>query len=265
MVYLGDWLHKTRSRLTNGWVLPARCAICRRWPSENLCDTCIAAFASPTTRCPTCGLAVCAPQDRCTACDHHPSLLTRCVCAVDYGWPWQGLIARFKFHDEPGWAQPLAWLMRSAYGGEDLLHAADLVLPMPVSRERLAERGYNQSWLLAKALARQKADARLLLRVRHTPAQHTLNRAHRLANLQGSMALEPLRAHEVRGRHLLLIDDVMTSGASLQTAAQVLIACGAQQVSALVLARTGPHEGDEETIPAAPTLRQSAHVPHRFG
>jgi ComF family protein len=119
------------------------------------------------------------------------------------------------------------------------------VLPIPLARERLAERGYNQSWLLARQLAPDQADAALLLRIRHTTAQRTLPRSERLSNLQGAFAVDPLRAHEVRGQRLLLVDDVMTSGASLHTAARVLLQAGATQVSAIVLARTGLGEDDQ--------------------
>ena len=134
--------------------------------------------------------------------------------------------------------------MQGSAWSEDTLHEADRVLPIPLSRERLAERGYNQSWLLARHLAPGKADASLLLRIRHTPAQRTLPRAERLANLEGAFAIEPLRAPEVRGQRLVLVDDVMTSGASLHTAARVLLQAGAAQVSAIVLARTGLGEDD---------------------
>lgn len=138
--------------------------------------------------------------------------------------------------------------MRSAAWAEDTLQACDRVLPIPLSRERLAERGYNQSWLLARRLSPEKADHQLLLRVRHTPPQRTLPRSERLTNLQGAFAVEPLGAKRLRGQKLLLIDDVMTSGASLHAAAQVLMQAGAAQVSALVLARTGAGEDDAATV-----------------
>jgi len=102
----------------------------------------------------------------------------------------------------------------------------------------LAERGYNQSWLLARQLSPSKADAHLLLRTRDTPSQRTLPRAERLGNLAGAFAVEPLRVTQLRGKNVLLIDDVMTSGASLHTAARVLRQAGAAKVGALVLART---------------------------
>ena len=211
-----------------------------------MCHACIARFAQPRLRCQTCALPVPEGVLRCGACLTHPPPLTRCLCAVDYAWPWQPLLARFKFREQAGWNRPLAWLMRSSAWAEDTLHEADRVLPIPLSNERLAERGYNQSWLLARALAPAKADAGLLLRIRHTPAQRTLPRSERLSNLQGAFAVDPLRAHEVRGQRLLLVDDVMTSGASLHTAARVLLQAGAAQVSAIVLARTGLGEDDTD-------------------
>ena len=128
--------------------------------------------------------------------------------------------------------------MLSAPWVEDTLAQADCVLPIPLSPERLAERGYNQSLLLARQLCPGKTDDRLLLRTRHTPAQRSLPRAERLANLIGAFAVDPLRAAEIRGRRMVLVDDVMTSGASLHTAAQVLSQAGAAHVSAVVLART---------------------------
>jgi ComF family protein len=161
-------------------------------------------------------------------------------------------VARFKFREQPEWSRQLAWLMRSAAWAEDTLSEADRVLPVPLSRQRLAERGYNQSWLLAQRLAPNKADAGLLLRIRDTPPQRTLPRAERLTNLEGAFALEPLRAHEVRGQRLVLVDDVMTSGASLRAAVQVLLHAGAVQVDTLVLARTGLGDSDADNGPTRP-------------
>jgi ComF family protein len=141
-------------------------------------------------------------------------------------------------------------LMRSGHGVEDALDAADWVLPIPLSRERLAERGYNQSWLLAQHLCSGKAQAQLLLRTRDTPSQRTLPRRERLANLEGAFAVDPLRAHELRGKRVVLVDDVMTSGASLHTAARVLRQAGVQHIAAVVLARTEANaEADPNTLP----------------
>jgi ComF family protein len=148
------------------------------------------------------------------------------------------LVAQYKFNGHAGWAASFATLMRSAPWVEPALEDADLVLPLPLSRERLAERGFNQALLLARALAPAKSQASLLLRVRHTRAQSELDRNARLHNVQGAFAVEPLRQAAVRGKRVALVDDVMTSGASLFAAAQVLREAGATSVTGLVLART---------------------------
>ena len=157
---------------------------------------------------------------------------------MSYAWPWTQLVAQFKFQQDPAWASALALLMRSAPGVEDALAAADLLLPMPLSAQRLAERGFNQALLLAKSLDARKTQAFTLLKLQHTAPQSTLKRSERLHNLVGALALDPLRAASLRGQKVLLIDDVMTSGASLNTAAQVLKQAGVQSVKGLVFART---------------------------
>ncbi|MBI2772743.1 MAG: ComF family protein [Burkholderiales bacterium] len=218
---------------------PGQCAVCRAWPAQPLCEDCVARFAQPQPRCATCALPVPGGVARCGHCLREPPVLDSCYAAVPYAYPWSGLVAQFKFQDQPGWARALATVMRSAPWIEPALEQADLVLPMPLAPARLAERGFNQALELARHLAPAKAEAGLLLRVRHTPPQAALDRARRLANVKDAYALEPLRAHAVRGKHVALVDDVMTSGASLSSAAAVLKQAGAARVTAVVLARTG--------------------------
>ena len=177
---------------------------------------------------------------RCGECVKHPPPLDACLAACAYVWPWPGHIGEFKFQGHAGWAAPLATLMRSAPWVEPAIEQCDLLLPMPLSPARLRERGFNQALELARRLAPRKTEARLLLRIRDTTAQSGLTRAERLRNLRGAFALEPLRAAELGGRRIVLLDDVMTSGASLFAAAAVLRAAGAAHITGLVLARTDP-------------------------
>ena len=229
--------------------LPSRCAICRSWPSAPVCETCIAHHAQPTRRCQRCALPLPAGS-LCGHCLKSPPPIDACLCATAYAWPWTDLVAQFKFQAQPGWAGSLAMLMRSGDGVEDALDAADWVLPIPLSRERLAERGYNQSWLLAQHLCPGKAQGQLLLRTRDTPSQRTLPRRERMANLEGAFAVDPLHAHELRGKRVVLVDDVMTSGASLHTAARVLRQVGVRHIAAVVLARTeASTEANAHTLP----------------
>ena len=220
--------------------LPSQCAVCRAWPSRPVCDACVARFAPPTARCSSCALPVPEGVSRCGDCVKHPPPLDACLAACTYAWPWPDAITAFKFQGEAGWADPFATLLRSTPWVEPALEACDSVLPMPLAPGRLRERGFNQAHELARRLSPAKTDATLLLRTRETPAQSGLSRADRLHNLRGAFAVEPLRAEKLRGRRLVLVDDVMTSGASLFAAAEVLRLAGAAHVTAVVLARTDP-------------------------
>lgn len=217
--------------------LPGQCAVCRAWPARSLCESCVSRFAQPRPRCLRCALPV-AGGVVCGRCLADPPPLDACHAAVSYDFPWSALIAQYKFEGQAGWARVFATLMRSTPWVEPALEDAQLVLPMPLARERLAERGFNQSLQLARLLAPRHTDAALLLRIRHTPAQAALDRRARIANVKGAFALEPLRAGEIRGKRIVLVDDVMTSGASLHAAAHALRDAGARRVSAVVLART---------------------------
>jgi len=234
--------HRRLAQGARRWLgaLPSQCAVCHGWPAHPLCGDCVARFAQPVARCWTCALRVPPDVTQCGECLRHPPVLDACLAACDYDWPWAECITRFKFEEQPGWAAPLALLMRSMPGAEPALEDADLVLPMPLFASRLRKRGFNQALELARRLAPRQCDAGLLLRMRDTPAQSGLNRSQRLHNLRGAFALDPLRAAEARGARMVLVDDVMTTGASLTLAAQVLREAGAAHITALVLARTAP-------------------------
>lgn len=218
--------------------LPSQCAVCRAWPSQTLCEDCVLQLAAPRPRCQTCAIALPAGARRCGACILDPPALDSCFAAVSYGFPWSRCLHEFKFGQQPGWARPLARLMQQDPAWEALSERVDLLLPMPLSAQRLCERGYNQAAELARQLSPERCHGTLLLRLRDTPAQSTLPRSGRLRNLRGALAVDPLQAPSLRHRRVLLIDDVMTTGASLEAAALALRAAGAREVHGAVLART---------------------------
>ncbi|MES2363757.1 MAG: ComF family protein [Pseudomonadota bacterium] len=235
-------------------MLVSQCAVCRSWPARQVCSPCISRFADPLPRCLACALPLLAdlsmglrtPSGLCADCikQHPPPDAT--LVAVPYAYPWSELITRYKFGERPGWAAFFAELLLQAPGVQQAFRAlqtADLILPMPLSGQRLQSRGFNQAWELASTLARQsrsaaKTDARLLLRVKHTRPQTELRREARLANVKGAFQVDPLRVPALAGRRVILVDDVITSGASLFTAAQVLRSAGAVHVTGLAIART---------------------------
>lgn len=216
--------------------IPSQCAICRAWPSQPVCEACVARFAQPVPRCRTCALP--ARTSPCGACLKAAAPLDACLAAVSYGYPWAACVAEFKFHGHPGWAGALATLLRSTPWVEPALEHCDLLVPMPLSAPRLRQRGFNQALELARRLAPAKADATLLLRIRDTPAQSALDRAARLRNMRGAFAVDPLRRQRLRGARVALVDDVMTSGASMFAAAAALREAGAAHITGLVVART---------------------------
>lgn len=176
-----------------------------------------------------------------------PGAVDQCAVAVDYAYPWDGLVARFKFRQQPGWAGPMAKLMLRAPEAGRLLRHAEVVVPVPLTAKRLAERGYNQAWELVKAVQQQARHQNLrvprglsqgLLRLSETPDQHSLTRGARLKNLQGVFAVNPVHQTALAGRHVLVVDDVTTSGATFEAAAESLRLAGARAVSALAFART---------------------------
>lgn len=226
--------------------LPGTCQVCARWPAQPVCTACSARFAQPRARCGTCARPLQGPHPRCGAClsEKHPSVLDTCLAAVDYAYPWDQLVARFKFRQEPALAQPLAALMLRNPQLSELLRQCDWIVPIPVTPSRLAERGYNQAWELVKALHRLSGLdsppgwATALQRRGHTPDQHNLPAQQRMNNLKDAFHVEAADALRLRGKHVLLIDDVSTTGATLRAAAQVLRRGGANRVSAAVFAHT---------------------------
>ncbi len=212
-------------------------------------------------------------QGACLRCRLRPPAWSCAVTGVDYAYPWDRLLADLKFHqrlDQVGAlvAPLLARLVDQAHAG----HAGSVappghgaqgphatacggsagafarplardlrVVPVPLSRERLRERGYNQSWELARQLARAldlEARADALFRVRDTGHQLGLHRQARSANLQGAFVVTPRRASWVRGASIALVDDVLTTGATAHAATRTLRAAGAREVFLWVVART---------------------------
>lgn len=237
--------------------LASQCAVCHSWPAcQQVCAPCVSRFTRPVLRCLYCALPLPAASLRpaganleeqlCAACAVELPPLDGALAALTYAYPWSSLITRYKFGEQHGWAGFFASLMHQTPGVAQLLdhlEPQDWILPLPLSDQRLQTRGFNQAWELASALARQtgsqaQADARLLLRVRHTRAQSELGREERLANVSGAFQVDPLRAPALQGRAVVLVDDVMTTGASLFEAAQALREAGAASVTAMVLART---------------------------
>lgn len=161
----------------------------------------------------------------------------RAVARFEEG-PARRLMHGLKYGDRLDLARPLgAWMARA---GADLLAEADLVVPVPLHRSRLWRRQFNQAAVLAREVARGAGvawDPFALRRVKATASQVGMSRPQRVANVQGAFAVHPERTVAVAGRRVLLIDDVLTTGSTLNAAARALLRAGAAGVDVLVFAR----------------------------
>ena len=223
--------------------IPSQCAVCKTWPGNGMvCEPCVTRFAQPVRRCSGCALSLTAgiPAEikRCGACIVRPPPLDECLTAVSYQYPWNNCIASYKFGNNPAWASSFALLMASSPNIEPAIDKADVLIPVPLSKARLQHRGYNQALELCKHLSQKKTDTQILLRIKDTLTQSTLNKQERLKNVKAAFAVEPLRAQELEGKRVVLVDDVMTSGATLFAAAASLRQAGAAHITAIVFART---------------------------
>lgn len=209
-----------------------------------LCPSCwrdtprISGLACESCGLPLPGLAEEGERVDCDDCLRQRPPWTRGRAALLYEGGARRLILQFKHGDRLDLARPLGvWLHHAA---EPLLRPGLLVAPVPLHWTRLARRRYNQSALLAGELARH-ADLRqipdLLQRIRRTPSQEGRSRAERAANMQAAFRVAPRHAGRLQGASVLLVDDVMTSGATLAAASETLLLAGASEVSVAVLAR----------------------------
>ena len=221
------------------WLYPPRCGGCglpgSRWCSH--CQHAVREIAGPL--CQHCGL----PQPNtglCQGCAQSPPPYVALRSWAAYGGVLRQAIRRLKYHGDMSLgeilAQPLAALLRS------LAWPIDCVVPVPVSQSRRRERGYNQATLLALPLALGSDLAfcpKALSKVRETRTQVGLDARQRQENVHQAFAA----SHQlVQGKKVLVVDDVATTGATMNTCAQALLQAGALQVYGITLARAGPEQ-----------------------
>jgi ComF family protein len=236
--------HLRIPRLLPG-LLPSSCALCGQLCAGVVCAPCRADAVLQRSRCRRCANplnAIDAAAGReCGACVASPPRFDATIAAADYEAPLDQLLLQLKF----GACLPLApWfatllrdaVLRQQAGGHAL---PDLLAPVPLGRRRLVERGFNQALEVARPLSRLlgvSCAPRLAARVLETAPQSTLAPSQRAANVRAAFAVtEP-----VAGLHVGMVDDVMTSGGTLDALAAALKQAGALRVTNYVVARTPP-------------------------
>jgi ComF family protein len=223
--------------------LPPLCPACRDLVTgSGLCPACWGklSFIAPPY-CPRLGIPFAydpGPGILSMQATADPPAYQRARAAVRYDDVAAKLVHAFKYGDRLGLAPMLGrWMARA---GEELLRETDALVPVPLHWRRLWARRFNQSAALAAAIAQESGIAIAhtpLRRVKATAQQVGLSRAERATNVQGAFRVDASAKSEVAGRRLLLIDDVLTSGATSDACARALLRAGAAQVDVLVLAR----------------------------
>ena len=217
--------------------LPGNCLLCSANSAEALlCHACAADLpALPEALCPQCGEQ--SPHgERCGACLKATPHFASTTALLSYDFPTDRLIQSLKYAHQLAVG---AWLGKLL--AERLReHPADLIMPLPLHPDRLRERGFNQAVEIARPIAHALGKALsldCLHRVRATPPQAELKLKDRERNVRGAFECR----QEIEGRKILLIDDVMTSGATLNEAARILMLHGAERVDVAVAARALKH------------------------
>lgn len=220
-------------------LLAPACAVCKSHLDEPLsgcvCKHCWASIRAITPPvCDRCGDPLARPRGACPGC-RHESAVARARAVGEYEGTLREIIHALKYSGRRSLARPLGEWMRRA--GSELLEEADCVVPVPLHWRREHQRGFNQAREIARYLGPPVVDA--LIRRRATRAQVELAADSRRANVAGAFALRRgwFRHPQIRGRSVLLIDDVSTTGATLESCAGVLKEFGASEVYALTAAR----------------------------
>jgi ComF family protein len=223
--------------------LPTLCIACREpVEGDGVCAACWGklAFIAPPY-CPKLGIPFVydpGPELLSMEAIANPPAYARARAAVRYDEVARTLVHALKYHDRTDLAPIMGrWMARA---GRELLDGADLLVPVPLHWRRGFSRRYNQSGALARAIARHSGvqlNGNVLRRVRATEQQVGLSRSQRASNVQGAFQVSADRRPDVQGRRIILVDDVLTTGATVDACARALLRAKAAGVDVLVFAR----------------------------
>lgn len=226
-------------------ILPAQCLLCHLPSNQKLiCQYCNGSLSIPRPCCLHCGLSLPKTQDFCGDCLKQKHQFTQLHAVANYQTPYPTLIKKFKYSKQLIFGELLANLLLESIQSNispSQLSKVDYLLPVPLHTKKLYQRGFNQAQLLADKLTKKLHIPILtntVSRAKETAAQENLSLTERKKNLNQAFVVSNNKKNNIKGRHIIIIDDVVTTGSTVNSLAKALLHAGAQRIDIWCICRT---------------------------
>jgi ComF family protein len=238
---VGIWAQYTQHPMK--FLLPTSCIGCKKFQTNSICDKCLNILkCNRIHRCQQCAIPSLANQTICRSCQINPPAFDSTLCLDGYGGLLTESLHDYKYHGKIALAKCFANTWQSVFNATPSFQTnINWMIPVPLSLQKLHNRGFNQSWELCKILSKSyriNSDAFVLGRNHMEGSQADANREQRLTRLINTFKVNPKSLNRIDNKNILIVDDVMTTGATLNVMAKVLKDFGAQSVHNWVILRT---------------------------
>lgn len=219
-------------------LLPERCCICGKpvlFHEHHCCRSCLDSLKQVNAECSRCGGII--EDGNCLVCSDRMWYIDRNIAALEYDTQLKELLFQFKANQKKRLYRHLSSILADRLSGEEFMRRIDLIIPVPVSKKRLRERGYNQAFLLASETAERcnLPVSEVLVTSPGKTNQKNMSYARRFLNVPGKFRIkEPC---SLSGKRIILIDDVFTTGATINECGRILKEAGAEEIFSATLAR----------------------------
>lgn len=224
------------------FLLPTSCIGCRKFQASRICEKCINLLKSQQKkRCSQCASICDAIKTTCNNCQKQTPAFDKTICIDCYGGPLTNAVHDYKYKHQVAIAKGLVDTWVEIHGCDHLKHHADLLIPVPMSSQKLHQRGFNQSWELCKWFSKKfkiQTSSSVVYRRHLESNQVQATRNERIKRLETVFYINQIEIETIKNTRIVLVDDVMTTGATLSTIAKLLKDFGAQRVDNWVILRT---------------------------
>ena len=224
------------------FLLPTSCIGCGKFQASRICEKCINLLKSQQkNRCSQCASICGETNATCANCQNQRPAFDKTICIDCYGGPLTSAVHDYKYKHQVAIAKGLVDTWVEIHGSDHLKHHADLLIPVPMSSQKLYQRGFNQSWELCKWFSKKfkiQASSSIVQRRHLESNQVQATRNERIKRLETVFYINQIEIEMIKNTRIVLVDDVMTTGATLSTIAKLLKDFGAQRVDNWVILRT---------------------------